>query len=650
MAKLKDIYPLGIINNPNKGFLQLLESFFTRTFFEPHIKDRLGLKGMRYALGDWEGLLIKVQNRKGIYGLIFLGTEQESLASGLELIHGNFAIHYFPNKDEKILDRLSTYEQILRLNPEFEDLMSNPPKDIEHPLKFQFIVGKIILTLNQKEECLFISLQSLKKWKEVQANGLVFPDKDGKLVEIVPKGGVDRDIPAFAISWSLFDKLIQMIAYQLKKMPDYAILKSRPGYFYHIKKQKQAEIIISNDIKEQILSIGFNLEEKEKNQNLLEKWLFNFFPCDFSESTSLPTKIIWKRTSQNLFPVHGNPLWWKTASWEKDSDVSSFQIFGKQYRPSLIIITGFLGSGKTTLLNRLIKYKTEQNERIAVIQNELGETSLDGKILTGDYMITEMEGGCLCCTLLGDLRGAIKKLCYEFYPDLIVIETTGIADPQPILDEIPYLKFLVRFDSLITVIDGANLMETIDKYPVIKAQIKAADFLLLNKSEMIDKVSIDNAKNLIKAINPHSIIITTSHANVNPRLLFATQKDIESFFIDEKEILKKDISSSNKNCIKHQGLDIVTQAIENFTIKLQGIFDEKALINFLGDLSSSVYRLKGIVRLKGKPNPLFLQFVSGRFEFIQFLKKEPKPNILVFIGQGLKKDILKSSLEKCLTK
>jgi hypothetical protein len=157
---------------------------------------------------------------------------------------------------------------------------------------------------------------------------------------------------------------------------------------------------------------------------------------------------------------------------------------------------------------------------VAFVSVWIGEIGLDGKLLDYDYAVTEIDEGCVCCTLVGNLKKAIHQILSSFHPDYTVLETTGLANPYNLLDEISEVDDMVRFDSITTMVDGVNVEKSLEEYDVARNQIKAADILLLNKKDKLTKMQLDRIKQKIKAVNSSAPIIETTHGDVNPALIY----------------------------------------------------------------------------------------------------------------------------------
>src|SRR6202171_2140460 len=314
------------------------------------------------------------------------------------------------------------------------------------------------------------------------------------------------------------------------------------------------------------------------------------------------------------------------------------------------ILTGFLGSGKTTLLNRILK--EDHGQRIAVIENEFGEVGVDSEIIEkSDEQIVEMNNGCICCTVRGDLiriLGTLKEKrdqgALKF--DRVVIETTGMADPGPVAqtfftdEEIGNYYLL---DSILTVVDAKHAPQQLDEFHEAQEQVGFADRILLSKTDLVKQ---DETEALIKRLK-----------RMNPR---APIKKVDFGNAPIDEVL--DIRGFNLNAILELDPEFLTDIdhehhdeVESFVFKSDKPFDGDKLEQFLSGMiqvyGPDLLRYKGVLWMKGNPRRVVFQGVHmmmGGDMGKPWTKADKKESLLVFIGKKLPKDLFIAGLEECL--
>ena len=314
------------------------------------------------------------------------------------------------------------------------------------------------------------------------------------------------------------------------------------------------------------------------------------------------------------------------------------------------ILTGFLGAGKTTLLNRILK--EDHGHRIAVIENEFGEVGVDGEIIeSSDEQILEMNNGCICCTVRGDLIRILGSLrdkrdrgALAF--DRVIIETTGMADPGPVAqsfftdEEIGNYYLL---DSILTVVDAKHAEHQLDEFREAQEQVGFADRILLSKTDLIAE---EEAQKLIDRLR-----------HMNPR---AAVKKVHFGAAPIEEIL--DIRGFNLNAILELDPEFLIDAhhehhdeVESFVFRSAKPFDGDKLEQFLSGMiqvyGPDLLRYKGVLWMKGNPRRVVFQGVHmmmGGDLGKPWAKGENKESVMIFIGKKLPRELFLAGLEQCL--
>ncbi len=320
-------------------------------------------------------------------------------------------------------------------------------------------------------------------------------------------------------------------------------------------------------------------------------------------------------------------------------------IANAESRVPVTVLTGFLGAGKTTLLNRIL---TEQHgKRIAVIENEFGEIGIDNDlVVSADEEIFEMNNGCICCTVRGDLiriLGNLMRRKEKF--DYILVETTGLADPAPVAqtffvdDEI---STQLALDGLVTVVDARHVHLHLDDSQECQEQIAFADVILLNKTDLCTPEELDQLEGRIRAMNRFAKL----HRTQNCALDVAQLLDIGAFDLTKA----LDIDPQFLSDTDHQHDATVTSV----SIDLPGDLNDKRLNEWMGGLlrekGVDIFRMKGILSLKGQLNQFVFQGVHMLFDGADGRPwgDTPRGNKLVFIGRNLDQRELTQGLQSCL--
>ncbi len=312
-------------------------------------------------------------------------------------------------------------------------------------------------------------------------------------------------------------------------------------------------------------------------------------------------------------------------------------------RIPVTILTGFLGAGKTTLLNYILKQ--QHGYKFAVIVNEIGEIGIDGGLIqNAQEEIVEMNNGCVCCTVRKDLVKGIQGLLKRGGFDYILIETTGIADPGPVAQtflNIPQLQQYVQLDSIITVVDAEQIGKQMVESETAREQVAMADFLLLNKTDLVEEARLAEVEAEINAINPHAQLFRTNHSQVNLKEVL----DMAAFDVDHK--LSVDPKFLDE--LNHRHHSEITSC--SFTFEQP--FSVERFEHFVQQLSENakIFRSKGFLSIAGNPRRALFHGVNNRFTIFWdrlWEKGEPRKSQLVFIGKEVDEATLRAGLEKCV--
>lgn len=313
------------------------------------------------------------------------------------------------------------------------------------------------------------------------------------------------------------------------------------------------------------------------------------------------------------------------------------------------IVTGFLGSGKTTLLNRILQ--EPHGKKIAVILNEIGDVNLDSElVMQSQEELKVMNNGCVCCTVRGDLSRIALDLVRKKVPfDYLVIETTGMADPNPVaqtffMDEALQQHF--HLDSIVTVADAFHIEKNLEEIQETQDQIGFADILLLNKTDMVEPQKLDALEEKIRAMNGVAKLVRTQRCNVPVGDVIG----VGAFSLDARLEINPELG---REYHKHSHDD----AIQSIYIEEKRPLDPEKLNRFMGlvvnELGGQVLRSKGVVYIKDDPMRHVFQGVHmtlGSTPDREWRKDEERRTQMVFIGRHLPKDILAEGLALCVAK
>jgi G3E family GTPase len=314
------------------------------------------------------------------------------------------------------------------------------------------------------------------------------------------------------------------------------------------------------------------------------------------------------------------------------------------------IVTGFLGSGKTTLLNRILREPNGQ--RIAVIENEFGEIGIDNELLVQDPdQIVEMNNGCICCTVRGDLVRILRELAerqqkQSVHFDRVIIETTGLADPTPVAQTFLMDGDIARsylLDAIVTMVDAKHAMAQLDEHQEAQQQVGFADCVLISKSELVTPAELTLLKQRLARMNARARIQTASFGDVPLEKLL----DIRGFNLNAILEIEPDFFSDLNT--------VHDDDVSSFVFRSKRPFNMERLDDFLSAVlqvyGPELMRYKGLMWVAGVDDRVVLQGVHMLMSTEVGMRWETgaaRESCVVFIGKNLPKEFIEDGLARCL--
>jgi len=346
------------------------------------------------------------------------------------------------------------------------------------------------------------------------------------------------------------------------------------------------------------------------------------------------------------------------------------------------VLTGYLGAGKTTLLNRILS--EPHGKRYAVIVNEFGEIGIDNDLVVGaDEEVFEMNNGCICCTVRGDLMRIIDQLMRRKGNfDAIIVETTGLADPAPVaqtffMDENVGRK--TRLDAVVTVADAKWLNERLKDAPEAKNQIAFADVILINKTDLVSPDELSDVEARIRGINPYAKLHKTERAKIPlDAVLGRNAFDLDRILDLEPAFLEGDEHDHHhphpdqehghghddhrhdhdgKHEQAHRGLKHYhDEEMQSISLRTDKPLDPDKFFPWVQDLvqkeGPSILRCKGILAFKDDDQRFVFQGVHMILDGDHqrpWKTDEKRESRMVFIGRNLPGKLITEGFESCLT-
>jgi G3E family GTPase len=558
-------------------------------------KRLVGWKGMAVCPRGSQGWTLKIRARAGVFGLGTEHTWEDEQGQ-----HARLGVYHFPAAEEPLLETMSLAANHAAAQPDYLETVRRFTSMDDWATPFR--MGVLTASLAPEEKGLILQCEALNRKLSIARDGVKTPEDKW----IIYPGEAEENFPAHDIAQDFLLVLAAAITNSLEEPP------CRAG-------QSRIEdngILYDGTGRRSLIGDGI------ERINTLLCWGDRETLAAMASLSLAQCKVTAGPDSRAKLPAPlDNALFWKTHDLDALSlDRTYAPAFDS--RPGLIVLSGFLGSGKTTFLNQLLEYHAARDELVAIIQNEIGQTGVDGKLLEGDDSIVELDEGCVCCTLAGNLSKGIEQLKTRFSPKVIVLEATGLANPFNILNELETLRPLVRLDSVTTLVDAANAPGLLANNEIARDQIASADTLILNKCDLTGKDELATLRATLRKLNHRAVLVETEFGSANPGHLYDTDP------FEQRPSLLPAMPHTHHHDHSREGF-----TSQKFLFS--SALDRGQLLKALDDLPESVFRLKGIVHLADSPQPVVVQYVCGRHELSSLGAAFDQDGFLVAIGKGL---------------
>ncbi|KAB1440269.1 CobW family GTP-binding protein [Pseudodesulfovibrio senegalensis] len=560
-------------------------------------KRLVGWKGMSVCARGLQGWTAKLKTRPGVYGLCTAQNHKDESGH-----HADIGLYYFPSPDEELLETMSLAANHAAVQDDYLDSVRTFSGNRGWAAPFR--MGTLKFTLAADESALTLTLVADDRRLSIAQDGVA--TQDGQWV--IQPGQAEEDIPARAIAMELTKALAAAVANSVEA----------PTIRYDQWQAAGQAVCYNAQGKQSFIDRGittvtdsFAWGEGNAARGLVSppSSFAAHLSCGPEDTAHMPGDI-------------AEAMLWKTHDLMALNNDDTYA-YAFDDRPGLIVLSGFLGSGKTTFLNQLLEYHASRDELVAIIQNEVGQTGVDGKLLEGDESIVELDEGCVCCTLAGSISRGVEQLRARFNPKVIVLETTGLANPFNILGELDKLRPLARLDSITTLVDAANALDLLSESDIARNQIEAADIVLLNKCDLVSEDHLETLGKTLRSLNKRAALVQTEHGAVNPGILYDT------------DTLKQSIPGLLPSVPQKPHHDHTMEGYTSRRFAFSNPLSREDLIRTLKHLPPEVFRLKGIVGISDTNEAEVVQYVAGRYEFSRLGNDFDDDYFLVAIGRDM---------------
>jgi G3E family GTPase len=318
----------------------------------------------------------------------------------------------------------------------------------------------------------------------------------------------------------------------------------------------------------------------------------------------------------------------------------------------VFVLAGFLGSGKTTLLTNMLEHFLQQNKRPAVIMNEIGDVNLDGMLVDDNVPMEEMLNGCICCTIREDLSKGLLSIVRNEKPDVIIIESTGIANPLELIEGITNTSLIVGIDLrlVVTVVSAPHFLEASrgnksKTTRLMDEQIRCADLILLNKIDLVEEKDFSEIKKRLRELNPKASIDETMRCKVEISSLvqMTSNTNIQAPSQEQEIKMKKQFQVLPNHELHHTHNHVMV-----YTHYFENPIDHKKFEKLFGQLPKEVYRAKGILQFTNSEDRFLFQYAYREMEIVKLGKQQEVQNVAVFIVEHFDKEQVDKAIRELI--
>jgi G3E family GTPase len=600
---LSSILPPSTLEDPARTAASLPGAALLRVNFIPGVRQHLGWRGMHECACDPGSLTTRIAGFAGVFGLQCIASEETPDEGGV----ADFNLSYFPSPEEERLNNFSIEAGICAMADDFIERVRDFPAFDD--LSRLFTVAKIHCQINKFGQ-FSLSLEADEYTQIVASDGLKVKTAT-EVIEAVAPGECDQNLDSLACALPFFENLVASMTHAVRTKPTNLQISEGACERHFYDSTGGMVVELAPDINRQCLEIGWATYDK-------------FCPLE-------TVLITWQAPAD--LPEPYDKASWLQAEMTGAKNSLDKRSLGIKEKPKLIVLTGFLGSGKTSFLTRFIEYQAAHNGFVAVVQNEIGQKGLDASLLGQSYAVSEMDEGCVCCTLAGNLKLALADILRDYQPDFVVLETTGLANPANLISEINELEDDVTFSSITSMVDARLGLQTLSEYEVARDQVRLADVVLLNKISEIDEENRTELESYISKLNPVAPVYCTDYGDINPAKLYGINA---SWKREDRSVHEHGHTHKHHHSHHHTHLD---DGISSMIWKPASPVAAKVLSEAMRSLPANVLRVKGIIDVNDCDFPQLIQYVPGTPMITDSDETQKKDNFLIFIGKDIQKAV-----------